>query len=363
LENVAVNPAFWNGRRVFVTGHTGFKGSWLTLWLQSMGARVTGYSLPPPTQPSLFDAARVGEGIESIISDVRDLPKLREAMGRAEPEVVLHLAAQPLVRHSYVDPVETYSTNVLGTVHVLEAVRATPSVKAVVSVTTDKCYENREWLWGYRESDRLGGRDPYSNSKACAELVTSAYRSSFFGKDSHVAVASARAGNVIGGGDWARDRLVPDIIAAWELGRPTCIRSPHSVRPWQHVLEPLRGYLILAEKLCTEPGFAEAWNFGPLEQDARPVQWIVKEMARLWGPDAKWDMDLGSHPHEAGLLKLDIAKASSRLGWRPALGLQEALKMIVEWSRARAAGKDVRELTLGQIEAYQEHCKDSTSAK
>lgn len=362
---MGIDPAFWQGRRVFVTGHTGFKGSWLSLWLQKLGAQVTGYSLSPPTKPSLFVEARVELGMQSIEGDVRDAEKLKETIKRAEPEIVLHLAAQPLVRHSYVNPIETYSTNVLGTVNLLEAVRTSPGVRAVVNVTTDKCYENREWVWSYREGEPLGGHDPYSSSKACSELVTAAYRSSFFGAGRHgAAIATARAGNVIGGGDWSKDRLLPDILAAWENGLPTRIRNPRAVRPWQHVVEPLRGYLVLSQRLATHGApYAEAWNFGPYQQDARPVQSIVDEMARLWGREVEWAIDNAEHPHEAGLLKLDVAKAGSQLGWFPALRLQEALRMVVDWSRERANGTDVRELTLGQIDAYQEYCKDKTSAE
>jgi len=353
-----MNANFWSGKRVLLTGHTGFKGSWLSLWLQSMGAQVTGYALAPPTAPNLFELAEVGQHMDSIIGDIRDLANLQAVFLDARPEIVFHMAAQPLVRYSYQNPVETYSTNVMGTVHLLEAVRQATGVKAVVNITTDKCYENREWIWGYRESETLGGFDPYSNSKACAELVSAAYRSSFFNVETSgqcgVAIATARAGNVIGGGDWAQDRLVPDIISAFERGDTVRIRNPNAIRPWQHVMEPLSGYLSLAERLYDDgPGFAEGWNFGPNVEDAKPVNWIVEKMAALWGVQAKWEIDGGEHPHEAHYLKLDISKAGSRLNWYPALRLQDALALTVDWSRQRRAGVNVRLLTLAQLQAYQ----------
>ncbi|GAB4059894.1 CDP-glucose 4,6-dehydratase [Uliginosibacterium sediminicola] len=350
--------AFWRGKRVFLTGHTGFKGSWLSLWLQSLGAELTGFSLEPPSQPSLFDAAHVAEGMRSLHGDIRDLAALQAAMTAAQPDVVIHMAAQSLVRYSYVHPVETYATNLMGTVNVLEAVRHTPSVRAVVAVTTDKCYENREWPWGYRENEAMGGYDPYSNSKGCAELAVAAYRSSYFNParfaEHRVALASVRAGNVIGGGDWAQDRLVPDILRAFEADQPVRIRNPHAIRPWQHVLEPLRGYMVLAQRLF-ESGteFAEAWNFGPLDEDARPVGWIVDKMIGLWGENARSRIDAGEHPHEASYLKLDISKVRSRLGWHPALRLEEALALIVDWAKQGRAGADIRALTQSQIHTYQ----------
>lgn len=342
-----------------MTGHTGFKGSWLSLWLQSLGAELTGYALKPPTNPSLFEEAGVANGMHSIEGDTRDLSHLTRAMQDAKPEIVIHMAAQSLVRFSYQNPVETYATNVMGTVHMLEAVRAAPSVRAVVNITTDKCYENHEWVWGYRENDPMGGYDPYSNSKGCAELVSAAYRSSFFNTSDYlkhgVALATVRAGNVIGGGDWAQDRLIPDIVAAFEQGKPVHIRNPHSIRPWQHVLEPLRGYLILAEKLVEDgPAYAEAWNFGPNDEDAKPVGWIVEQMAARWGNGARWEVDAGEHPHETGYLKLDISKARSRLHWSPILRLEEALSLIVDWAQQRKTGANGRSLTQDQIKSYQQ---------
>ncbi|MEY4295222.1 MAG: hypothetical protein RLY82_910 [Pseudomonadota bacterium] len=350
---------FWRGRRVFLTGHTGFKGSWLSLWLQSLGAELTGFALAPPTKPSLFEEAHVATGMTSILGDVRELTALQAALGKAKPEIVIHMAAQPLVRYSYQNPVETYAVNVMGTVHLLEAVRHTPSVRAVVNVTTDKCYENKEWHWGYREDEPMGGFDPYSNSKGCSELVTSAYRQSFFAT-SGIALASARAGNVIGGGDWALDRLIPDTVTAFEQSKPVIIRNPHAIRPWQHVLEPLCGYLTLAEHLYTHgTSYAQAWNFGPSDVDAKPVGWIVENLASLWGDDAKWQIDTGDHPHEAHYLKLDISKARHRLGWQPQLSLSEALKLIIQWQRERQSGASVRQTTLDQIHAYQ-HVQSKT---
>lgn len=345
-----MNASLWRNRRVFLTGHTGFKGAWLALWLQRLGAEVTGYALAPDTAPNLFDAARVGEGMHSILGDVRDLDALRSALDASGAEVVLHLAAQSLVRESYARPVDTYATNVMGTVHLLEAVRESKNVKAVVVVTSDKCYENREWPWPYRENEPLGGHDPYSNSKACAELVASAYRASFFG---NARVATARAGNVIGGGDWAKDRLVPDLIRAFTNGESAVIRNPLAIRPWQHVLEPLHGYLMLAESLLRGE-HAEAWNFGPGDSDVRPVQWVADELARRWSDGASWTQDRGSHPHEAHTLKLDSAKARTQLHWTPRLSLSEALDWIVEWHQAfGAAPERAAEMTMNQIARFE----------
>jgi CDP-glucose 4,6-dehydratase len=357
MEGVEVNTAFWKGKRVLLTGHTGFKGSWLSLWLQSMGAQVVGYALAPPTNPSLFEVAEVATSMTSIIGDIRDLEHLRKVFTEQQPEIVIHMAAQPLVRYSYIEPVETYSTNVMGTVNLLEAVRSTKSVKAVVNVTTDKCYENREWAWGYRENEAMGGYDPYSSSKGCAELVTAAYRNSYFHPDKYqthgVAIASGRAGNVIGGGDWADDRLIPDIMRAIIQGKPVNIRRLHAIRPWQHVLEPLSGYLVLAQKLYEEgASYAEGWNFGPNDEDAKPVQWIVEKLTQAWGEGASWVLDVGNHPHEAHYLKLDCSKAKMRLDWHPRWHLQDALGAIVVWHQAHRDGANMHELTLRQIGAY-----------
>ena len=357
MEGLVVNRAFWQGKRVLLTGHTGFKGSWLSLWLQFMGAQVVGYALEPPTKPSLFEVAEVGKGMTSIIGDIRDLERLRAVFAEHQPEIVIHMAAQPLVRYSYIEPVETYSTNVMGTVNLLEAVRGADSVKAVVNVTSDKCYENREWVWGYRENEAMGGHDPYSNSKGCAELVTAAYRNSYFHPEKYqqhgVALATARAGNVIGGGDWAEDRLIPDIMRAITQSKPVNIRNPRAIRPWQHVLEPLSGYLLLAQKLYEEGAtYAEGWNFGPSDEDAKPVQWIVESLTRTWGEGASWVLDGGDHPHEAHYLKLDCSKAKARLDWHPRWSLDETLGRIVKWHKALREQRDMREITLAQISEY-----------
>ena len=347
-----MNPEFWRGKRVFLTGHTGFKGSWLSLWLQSLGAQVCGLALAPPSEPNLFTVAKVGAAMESVIGDIRDLATMQRAMSAFKPDIVIHMAAQPLVRLSYSEPVQTYATNVMGTVHVLEAARNVASVRCIVNVTTDKCYENREWIWGYREDEPMGGHDPYSNSKGCSELVTSAYRRSFFQK-AGVALASARAGNVIGGGDWADDRLIPDILRAFERNEPVRIRNPHSTRPWQHVLEPLSGYLRLAEHLWDGgQDFAEGWNFGPRDEDARPVQWIVEHMVQAWGQNASWHQEAGDHPHEAHYLKLDISKARQHLGWQPRWNLEIALQEILHWHKAWLANADMHKLCLAQIQQY-----------
>jgi CDP-glucose 4,6-dehydratase len=354
----------WHGRRVFLTGHTGFKGGWLALWLASEGAIVRGYALDPASEPNLFTSAKISSVIEDIRGDIRNASTLERALKDFAPEVVFHLAAQPLVRYSYEDPIGTFETNVIGTARVLDTVRRTPSVRAVVSVTTDKCYENKEWIWPYRETDPLGGYDPYSSSKACAEIVSAAFRQSYFpvhalGQPTghHVAIATARAGNVIGGGDWSSDRLVPDLVRGFLSGQPVGIRSPHAIRPWQHVLEPLNGYILLAEKLLTpEPiqaaRFATAYNFGPAQSDARPVSWIAEQMTTFWGNGASWVLDNSPSPHEAGYLKLDSSRAHADLNWSPELSLQQALELLVSWYRAWQSGSDMHAFTLTQIEQY-----------
>jgi CDP-glucose 4,6-dehydratase len=352
-----VEQTFWAGKPVLLTGHTGFKGSWLSLWLQSMGAQVVGYALAPPTNPSLFEIAEVGKGMTSIIGDISDFAHLHAVFAEYKPEIVIHMAAQALVHYSYINPVETYATNVMGTVNLLEAVRSTGGVKAVVNVTSDKCYENREWEWGYRENEAMGGYDPYSNSKGCAELVTAAYRNSYFHPEKHkkhgVALASGRAGNVIGGGDWADNRLIPDIMRAITQSESVNIRNPHAIRPWQHVLEPLSGYLMLAQKLYEDGAtYAEGWNFGPNDEDAKPVQWIVEELTKAWGEGASWVLDGSDHPHEAHFLKLDCSKAKARLDWHPIWHLKDALSAIIDWHRAYQQNKGMREFSFAQIRSF-----------
>jgi CDP-glucose 4,6-dehydratase len=353
-----VNTAFWQNRRVFVTGHTGFKGAWLTLWLHALGARVSGYSLPPPTEPSLFDLAHVDDGIVSRSGDVRDAAALDAALAEARPEIVLHLAAQPIVRASYRDPVATYATNVMGTVHLLESVRRVPGIRAVVVVSSDKCYQNEEWPWPYNEEHRLGGHDPYSSSKACTELVVDAYRRSFFPPEKHhehgLTLVSARAGNVIGGGDWAHDRLVPDIIKALVAGKKIRLRNPRATRPWQHVLEPLCGYLMLAEAAHREgPVVSGAWNFGPFDYANRSVSWMTEHLCAMWGGDAGWEQDGAPAPHEAFLLQVDSAKARSHLGWSPKLDPLSALQWTVDWTKAWIAGAPLRRFSEAQIATFQ----------
>lgn len=348
---------FFSGKKVFITGHTGFKGSWLCLWLHRLGAEVHGYALAPPTTPSLFEQAKVSDLLCSHhIADVRDAAAFADDMQEVQPEIVIHMAAQPLVRDSYKIPVETYATNIMGTVHMLEAVRGCPSVRAVVNVTTDKCYENREWAWGYRENEPMGGFDPYSSSKGCSELVTAAYRQSYFTNppaSRPPAVATARAGNVIGGGDWATDRLIPDIVRSLLADEPVRIRNPHSIRPWQHVLEPLSGYLMLAQNLYEHGAtFAEGWNFGPADDDAKPVEWIVSRMCKLWG-HARYEIDTSNHPHEAHYLKLDCSKAWMRLGWQPRWDLLHTLTSISEWVNVYCSAGDVRKCCMDQIESYE----------
>jgi CDP-glucose 4,6-dehydratase len=357
MEGVALNPAFWEGKRVLLTGHTGFKGSWLSLWLQTKGAEVVGYALAPPTNPSLFEVEIVGTCMTSLTGDIRDLENLKGVITEYRPEIVFHMAAQPLVRYSYIEPVETYATNVMGTVNLLEAVRTVGSTKVMVAITSDKCYENREWVWGYRENEPMGGYDPYSSSKGCSELVIAAYRNSYFHPESfknhNVALASARAGNVIGGGDWSEDRLIPDIMRAITEGKPVNIRNPHAIRPWQHVLDPLHGYLLLAQKLYEKgSSYAEAWNFGPNDEDTKPVQCLVEKLTGAWGKGASWVEDQRISTHEANFLKLDCSKAKARLNWHPRLHLADALNQIIDWYRAFQDGEKMREFTLHQIKDF-----------
>lgn len=349
-----MSPEFWRNRRVFVTGHTGFKGTWLSLWLKEMGALVTGYARAPVAKPDLFNLSGVANGIHSVIGDVQDLKSLLAVMEKAQPEVVFHMAAQPLVRDSYKFPVETYATNVMGTVNLLETVRTLGNVKAVVNITTDKCYENHEWVWPYRESDPLGGIDPYSNSKACAELVTQAYRHSFLVLNTCTAVATARAGNVIGGGDGSPERLVPSVLAAWDLGLPIELRNPAAVRPWQYVLEPLRGYLDLAERLCAQgQDFAGAWNFGPRPVDAQPVLAVVQAMSQSYGGPCTWTVQNKDQLHEAQLLQLDCSKSNAMLGWAPLMNLNEAIKEVIAWHRNWKSGTDMSKFMSDSIATYQ----------
>ncbi len=356
-----MDKVFWKNKRVFVTGHTGFKGSWLSLWLYSLGAEVQGYALAPATQLSLFVEANVALKIASEIGDIRNLNQLQTSMSKFNPDILIHLAAQPLVRLSYKEPIETYETNVMGTVKVLEAARSCPNLKAIVNVTTDKCYENKEWLWGYREGEAMGGHDPYSSSKGCAELVTSAYRRSFM-QEQGVGLASARAGNVIGGGDWSEDRLIPDVLRAFEKGKKVYIRNPKSTRPWQHVLEPLSGYLLLAQKLYEQPTqYAEGWNFGPYDSDVQPVEWILGIMTRQWGEGAAWVLDEGKHPHEAGYLKLDISKAKDGLDWKPAWHLDETLTRIIKWHKAWLNKEDMQAICLDEIQDYMREISDKNN--
>ncbi|OAF01339.1 CDP-glucose 4,6-dehydratase [Bradyrhizobium centrolobii] len=344
------DPAFWRGKKVFLTGHTGFKGAWASLLLRRFGASVYGYALPPAHPSSLFVAARVAEDIEQCLADIRDLGSLRAALSEAEPDVIIHMAAQALVRPSYAEPVETFATNVMGTVHVLEAARHVPSVKVVLIVTSDKCYENDGGQSAFREGDRLGGNDPYSNSKACAELVTHSYRRSFFAQNGAPRIATARAGNVFGGGDWARDRLVPDAMQAFLDRQPLRIRNPNSVRPWQHALDPILGYLTLVERLVTDASFADGWNFGPNAESEQPVRNVVEHLKLLWGDGAGWTSDDGPHPHEAAFLRLDCERARSRLNWTPRLDLLQGLGLTVDWYKALQRGQDLRQVSLEQLE-------------
>jgi CDP-glucose 4,6-dehydratase len=357
IEGVVMSANFWTGKKVFVTGHTGFKGSWLSLWLQMLGAEVIGYALAPPTSPSLFELANVAHGMTSVVGDIKDLNLLKQVMQSYQPDIVIHMAAQALVRESYHNPVDTYAVNIMGTVNVLEAVRSVSSVRAVVSITSDKCYENREWVWGYRESDPMGGYDPYSSSKGCAELVATAYRQSFFNPADYgqhgVAIATVRAGNVIGGGDWAKDRLIPDILNAWLAGKEVVIRNPQAVRPWQHVLEPLNGYLMLAEKLFTQGSlYNGGWNFGPDESGVKTVFWVVEQLKQFWGKDATWTKDSRVQPHEANYLTLDCSKARTQINWEPQLDLATALAWIVDWTKAWQQGYDMKQKSQAQIQQF-----------
>ncbi len=349
-----MTPAFWKGKRVFITGHTGFKGGWLSLWLQALGAEVTGFALDPATDPNLFSSAQVGQGMCSIIGDIRDHAALSAALTEAKPEIVVHMAAQPLVRYSYHHPVETYQTNVMGTVHLLEAVRSSDSVNSVLVVTSDKCYENRERKQGYREDEAMGGFDPYSSSKGCAELVVAAYRKSFFDQGRRIAIATARAGNVIGGGDWSEDRLIPDMVRAFSSAQCVSIRNPGAVRPWQHVLDALHGYLLLLERMYENPGrFSGAWNFGPEDHDARDVGWIVARFADYWG-DAHWQIEQDAENlHEAGLLTLDCSKARNKLNWHPVLTLEQTLAWIADWYHGFYDGADITAISSEQLALFQ----------
>lgn len=347
-----VDRTFWKGKRVFLTGHTGFKGSWLSLWLEDMGALVKGYSLEPNTEPNLFEVANVSSGIESEFGDIRDYDKLKSTITFFSPDIILHLAAQPLVRDSYEDPLGTYETNVMGTANLLQASRDLPNLKSIVIVTTDKCYENREWEWGYRENEAMGGYDPYSSSKGCAELVTSAFRRSFF-KSSNVAIASARAGNVIGGGDWSKDRLIPDVLRSYNQGNKVVIRNPKATRPWQHVIEPLSGYLVLAEELYNKgQAFAEPFNFGPRDEDCQSVESILNTINVNWSDCPGWKLDEEANPHEARFLKLDISKAKDKLNWTPKWTLESTIKRIVDWNIAFNRQENMREHCINEIKSY-----------
>jgi len=360
VEGLVMDKSFWKGKKVLLTGHTGFKGSWMSLWLNELGAEVSGFSLVPETSPSMFILADIEQKMKSHhIGDIRNIDAIKTVVKECNPEIIIHMAAQPLVLRSYDDPVESYMTNVIGTANVFEAARECSELKAIVNITTDKCYENKEWYWGYRENEAFGGHDPYSSSKACAELVTTTYRKCFFSQQG-VQLASVRAGNVIGGGDWADNRLIPDLLRSIANGKPVVIRSPKAIRPWQHVLEPIAGYLKLAEKLCTQKGsdFAEGWNFGPYDNDAKPVEWILERLCEKWGDNASWQLDDPNkiQLHEANYLKLDCSKARKELQWEPQLGLDSALDWIVEWYRAYTQGSNVYDITLSQIQKYQELC-------
>lgn len=356
---VTMDTRFWNGKKVLITGHTGFKGSWLSLWLQHLGADVSGYALPAPTAPSLFDVAHVAANMYSVTGDIRDLARLKKVISDRSPDIIIHMAAQTIVRSSYSNPIETYSTNVMGTVNVLEAVRVSRTARVVLIVTSDKCYQDQGWIWGYRENDPMGGRDPYAGSKGCAELITSSYINSYFAPADYashgVAVASARAGNAIGGGDWAQDRLIPDIVRAVTAGRPVVVRNPNAVRPWQHVLEPLNGYLMLAQKLWEyDPSYVGAWNFGPHGEDAKPVQWVVEAILSMWGNGLQWIPDEGIHPAESNYFIVDSTKARRLLAWSEKLRLYTALKWVVEWHKPYQQGSDMRHVSEAEIKRFED---------
>lgn len=358
MEGLVMKEGFWSGKRVLLTGHTGFKGSWLSLWLAKLGAQVSGCALPPEDGHNLFETASVAQSIDHNVCNICDPEALRALVQAVQPEIVIHMAAQTLVRRSYTHPVETYQTNVMGTLNLLEAARLSGSVRSCVIVTTDKCYENREWCWPYRERDALGGFDPYSSSKACTEILTASYRRSFFPSDQNVdrttAIATARAGNVIGGGDWAQDRLIPDVMSAFSAGETVKVRNPDAVRPWQYVLEPLSGYLMLAERLFNQGlAFAEAWNFGPNDAAVCRVAALIEQLAALWGEGARWERDGVSQPHEAMQLALDSSKAKQRLGWSPRTSMSQTLESTVKWYKACAEGQDMRRLCLDQIDAFE----------
>jgi CDP-glucose 4,6-dehydratase len=358
MENMVINKQFWKNKSVFLTGHTGFKGSWLALWLQSMGANLVGFALNPNTEKNIYEIANVQDDMNSVIGDIQDYELLESVMKNAEPQIIFHLAAQPLVRESYINPIETYQTNLMGTLNLLNISREIPSVKSIVNITTDKCYKNNEWVWSYREDEPMGGHDPYSSSKACSEIATSSFRRSFFNTHDYsnhgVGIATARAGNVVGGGDWSKDRLLPDIISAYENSQKLIIRNPESTRPWQHVLEPLYGYIMLAEKLYFEGDkYSEAWNFGPESTHAISVLNLIERLNKILPNKVNWEIDNNSHPHEANLLSLDIAKAKNRLNWRPVLSLDETIQLIIDWHLNHKAKKNMKEATLSQIERYE----------
>jgi CDP-glucose 4,6-dehydratase len=363
VVNDKINKSFWYGKRVFITGHTGFKGSWLCLWLQELGAIVTGYSLKPPTQPNLFELSNCGNNMNSLIGDVRDYDRLSKEIANANPEIVFHLAAQPLVLNSYNDPIETYSTNVMGVVNLFEAARKVgKNIKVIINVTTDKCYENKEWHWSYRENEPMGGFDPYSSSKGCSELITNAFRNSYFNPNNYsnhgLCISTARAGNVIGGGDWAENRLIPDIMNSLISNKTIIIRYPNAIRPWQHVLEPLSGYLCLANKMYNDgQRFSEAWNFGPYENDVKSVDWIVNRITNLWGANAGYKIQETDKLHEATYLKLDISKAINRLNWKPTWNIEQSLELIVEWYKIFNNNENIRNISLKQIQLFEKFQK------